>query len=180
VIAPAGALSLLSDVDVEGIRVQRVASEATPLARGEPASTGVASGAIALSAERAGAWAADRAVILVRETASPDDIAGMAAASGLLTARGVRTSHAAVVARQMGKVCIVNCAELSIDPGARRCRIGAGELAEGALLTLDGNTGNVYPGRVEVSQERPEELLALFRSWKAGAEKSKQVGKETG
>jgi pyruvate,orthophosphate dikinase len=170
VLSSAGALSLLSDVDVESIRVQRVASEATPLARGEPASTGVASGAIALSAERAGAWAADRAVILVRETASPDDIAGMAAASGLLTARGVRTSHAAVVARQMGKVCIVNCAELSIDIRARRCRIGAGELAEGALLTLDGNTGNVYSGRVEVSQERPEELLALYRSWKAGAE----------
>jgi pyruvate,orthophosphate dikinase len=71
----------------------------------------------------------------------------------------------------MGKVCIVNCPELAIDTAGRRCRIGAGELAEGALITLDGSTGNVYPGRVEVARERPAELLELYRSWK-GAQAS--------
>jgi pyruvate,orthophosphate dikinase len=107
-------------------------------------------------------------VILVRETASPEDIAGMAASLGLLTARGARTSHAAVVARQMGKVCIVNCAALTIDVLGRRCLIGEQALAEGALVTLDGNTGNVYKGKTEVSEEIPSELVDVFKSWKGG------------
>lgn len=165
-LGPAEGLALLRDIDVGGIVVQRVSSDQAPLARGEPASTGVASGAVALSAERAQKWAPDRRVILVRDTASPDDIAGLAACAGLLTARGVRTSHAAVVARQMGKVCVVNCGELAIDLPGRRCRIGDREFAEGAVISVDGNTGNVYPGHIEVAQERPAELLAVFNAWK--------------
>lgn len=167
-LEPAEGLALLKDIDVGAIVVRRVSSGGTPLARGEPASLGVASGAVALTAERAHKWAADRPVILVRETASPDDITGLAASSGLLTARGVRTSHAAVVARQMGKVCIVNCGALAIDLPGRRCIIGEQVLAEGALLTLDGNTGNVYQGQIEVAEERPVELLEVFKSWKGG------------
>jgi len=167
-LQPAEGLALLGEVDVERIVIQRSSTGERPLARGEPASPGVASGALALTAERAQKWAADRAVILVRETASPDDIAGLAASAGLLTARGVRTSHAAVVARQMGKVCIVNCGELALDLPGRRCRLGEREIAEGALLTLDGNTGNIFPGRIEVTEERPAELLEAYKSWKGG------------
>ena len=169
-LQPAEGLALLGEVDVEKIVIQRSSTGETPLARGEPASPGVASGALALSAERAQKWAADRAVILVRETASPDDIAGLAASAGLLTARGARTSHAAVVARQMGKVCIVNCGDLGIDIPGRRLRVGEHDLAEGSLLTLDGNTGNVYSGRTEVIRERPDGLLAVYNSWKGGPE----------
>jgi len=166
-LEPTEGLALLTDIDVGGIVVRRVSSEGTPLARGEPASTGVAAGALALSAERAVRWSADRPVVLVRETASPDDIAGLAASAGLLTARGVRTSHAAVVARQLGKVCIVNCEALSIDLPGHRCRIGDRELAEGAVITLDGNTGNVYLGHIEVAQERPAELLSVYNGWRS-------------
>jgi pyruvate,orthophosphate dikinase len=165
---PAGALALLKQVDVGAIVVRRVSTGDTPLARGESASTGVASGAVALSAERAQKWASDRPVILVRETASPDDIAGLAASAGLLAARGVRTSHAAVVARQMGKVCIVNCTELAIDQPGRRCRLGEKDVAEGALITLDGNTGNVYLGKIDVTEERPADLLEVYKSWRGG------------
>ena len=168
VLEPAEGLLLLNGIDVGAIVVRRVIAEGAPLARGEPASTGVATGALALTAERAQKWAADRPVILVRETASPEDIAGMAASLGLLTARGARTSHAAVVARQMGKVCIVNCAALTIDVLGRRCLIGEQALAEGALVTLDGNTGNVYKGKTEVSEEIPSELVDVFKSWKGG------------
>jgi pyruvate,orthophosphate dikinase len=166
-IQPAEGLAMLRDIDIENIAVVRVGSGGTPLARGEPASTGVASGGIALTSERAESFSANMPVILVRETASPDDLPGVAASAGLLTSRGIRTSHAAVVARQMGKVCIVNCPDVRPDAEGRRCHIGDRELAEGDVITLDGNTGNVYLGTVAMVRERPMELIETARSWKA-------------
>ncbi|MBM4248227.1 MAG: pyruvate, phosphate dikinase [Euryarchaeota archaeon] len=174
-VRPEGALSMLAEVDIGAIRVRRPVSEGTPMARGVPASTGVASGSVALSPERARSSGASRPVILVRETASPEDLPGLAASAGLLTARGVRTSHAAVVARQLGKVCIVDCGALRIDVQSRRCRLGERDIPEGELITLDGNTGNVYQGRIEVVEETPAELLSAYRSWKEGRDPPREV-----
>ena len=119
------------------------------LAYGLPASPGAASGAIVLDADSAEKRAErGEAVILVRTETSPEDIHGMHAAKGILTARGGMTSHAAVVARGMGRPCVSGCSAVSIDLATRTLRIGHRELAEGDLLTLDGATGSVIAGSV--------------------------------
>ena len=89
----------------------------------------------------------------------------LALGRSFLTARGARTSHAAVVARQMGRVCVVGCESLVIDEARRRCRISGQELREGARITLDGNSGKVFRGEVEYSSERPTALIAMVREW---------------
>src|SRR6185369_6364777 len=106
-------------------------------------------------------------VILVRPDIFTDDIEGIATAEGILTAAGGRTSHAAVVARQLGKVCLVGCTALLLQPGQSGCEIGGVRVAEGDELTLDGNTGSIYRGRLEVVRERPEEELAQLARWRA-------------
>jgi pyruvate,orthophosphate dikinase len=108
-------------------------------------------------------------VILVKEMGTPDDIPRIAICAGILTARGARTSHAAVVARQMGKVCIVNCTDLEIDVPNHKCRLGGRELSEGDVITLDGDTGLVYldHGKVEVVNEKPLALIDVVKSWGA-------------
>jgi len=156
---------MLEDIDIEHIVLRRVRTSDPPLASGISASSGVASGKIALTAEQALQFSGEGPVILVRQTASPDDIQGIGVAEGILTARGARTSHAAVVARQMGKVCIVNCTDLSIDVRRHVCRFGSKVVYEGDTITLDGGTGAVYSGTVEVTHERPEPLLEIVRSW---------------
>jgi pyruvate,orthophosphate dikinase len=166
-IAPREAIERLRDVPLDSIYVQRLATGEGPIGTGISASSGIVAGRIALTGERAEAYAGNGPVILVRETASPDDLPGIDASAGLLTARGARTSHAAVVARQMGKVCVVNCADLAIEAKKHRCRIGQATLGEGDLITLDGSSGRVYAGQVPVIQERPEELLARVRQWAA-------------
>jgi len=119
------------------------------LAYGLPASPGAASGAIVLDADTAEKRAErGEAVILVRTETSPEDIHGMHAAKGILTARGGMTSHAAVVARGMGRPCVSGCAAVSIDLAARTLRIGHRDLVEGDLLTLDGATGAIIAGSV--------------------------------
>jgi pyruvate, orthophosphate dikinase len=136
-----------------------------PLGRGASASSGVAVGEIALDEARAVArHGAGVPVVLVRRDAETSDIAALQAAAGLLTQRGARTSHAAVVARQMGKVCLVGSADLVIDEAARVIRIGERSLREGELLTLDGNNGLIYAGAAQVEMEYPEELLARLES----------------
>jgi len=132
----------------------------TPLARAASASNGVCSGEIALDAERAAArHAAGVSVVLVRRDAETSDIAALESAGGLLTQCGARTSHAAVVARQLGKVCLVGCAELEIDETTRSITLADTTLYEGDWLTLDGNTGAVYLGEVQTEVEYPLELL---------------------
>jgi pyruvate,orthophosphate dikinase len=108
-------------------------------------------------------------VILVRRETVTTDIEGMALAAGILTGSGGRTSHAAVVARQLGKVCLVACPRLDIDLEHRQCRIGATQLNEGDLLSLDGNTGAVYAGRLAPLVERPERALAANAAWRRAA-----------
>jgi phosphohistidine swiveling domain-containing protein len=147
-IAPEEALRRLADIDLAAIARSRFSEPLPqPLARATVAGHGVASGAVALDAAAAERLAAKgRSVLLVRPDAVTSDIAGLAQASGILTAAGSRTSHAAVVARQLGKVCIVGCAQLAVDVARRICRIGSHEIAEADVISLDGNTGAVYRG----------------------------------
>ncbi|SFL75962.1 PEP/pyruvate-binding domain-containing protein [Rugamonas rubra] len=165
VIERAEACRRTAGLDEQALTLRRVAAAdgAAPpaIASASVAGGGVASGAIALDEARARAErAAGRAVILLRRDAETADIGALALADGLLTERGARTSHAAVVARQMGKVCLVACAGLRIDEAARQVTLGGLVLREGELITLDGNEGLVYAGAVGLVSERPLELLA--------------------
>ena len=125
-------------------------SKANPLGKGLPAGPGAAAGKLALTPDRAvDMKAAGQRVILVRQETSPDDIHGMNAAAGFLTARGGMTSHAAVVARQMGKVCVAGCEAVEVVD-AQSVRIGAKVFREGDYLSVNGSTGNVYEGDIPV------------------------------
>ncbi|HET7904084.1 MAG TPA: pyruvate, phosphate dikinase, partial [Candidatus Eisenbacteria bacterium] len=118
------------------------------LAKGLPASPGAAAGRIVFTSEEAVARGAKERVILVRAETSPDDIAGMHAARGILTATGGMTSHAAVVARGMGKCCVVGCDSLRIDYASDSMTIGDRTIKQGEWLTINGATGEVFDGRV--------------------------------
>jgi pyruvate,orthophosphate dikinase len=143
------------------------------LAKGLPASPGAASGAIALDADTAERRAAiGEAVILVRVETSPEDIHGMHAAKGILTARGGMTSHAAVVARGMGRPCVSGASALSIDMNARTLKIGNRELKEGDLITLDGASGEVMAGLVPTIEP---ELVGDFGTLMEWADKHRRM-----
>ncbi|MCC7218052.1 MAG: pyruvate, phosphate dikinase [Burkholderiales bacterium] len=165
VIDAATALTRAEALDPASLVVARVVAEdgngLAPLAQAASANTGVAIGEIALDEARAQARTdAGASVVLVRRDAETADLAALALAQGLLTQRGARTSHAAVVARQLGKVCLVGCGALAIDAAARRVHVGGRVLAEGDVVTLDGNTGSVYAGAARTVAERPLTLLA--------------------
>ncbi|MEZ5976599.1 MAG: pyruvate, phosphate dikinase, partial [Planctomycetota bacterium] len=135
-------------------------------ARGLNASPGAAVGAVILDADTAEIRGrAGEAVILVREETTPDDFHGMLPAKGVLTARGGLTSHAAVVARGMGKPCVVGCEALTIDAARRVARIGQLELAEGDLITIDGTTGAVIPGAVALVPPEISEHFKTVLDW---------------
>lgn len=174
-IDEATALKHLAGYDLEAIENVRLSSPSgPPLCAGVPASAGVAVGAIALDSQEAmRSSAAGRPALLLRPEIATTDIAGLAAAVGVLTARGGRTSHAAVVARQLNKVCIVGCRELDIDAERRVCRLGGRWFHEGDVLTLDSQTGAIYAGRLEVLTEKPLNYLHEINRWKTlVAEKS--------
>lgn len=129
---------------------KKALKKATVLTRGLPASPGAATGQIVFFADDAAAWSAGGAkVIMVRIETSPEDLAGMAAAQGILTARGGMTSHAAVVARGMGKCCVSGAGALNIDYKARTVEIDGVVLNEGDYISLNGSTGEIYQGKVE-------------------------------
>lgn len=124
-------------------------AKAQALAKGLPAGPGGAVGIIALSAEQAEAWASEgKKVILVREETSPEDVAGMHAAEGILTARGGMTSHAALVARGWGKCCIVGCGEVKIYHAKHEVAIGESLFFEGQFISLNGTKGVIYQGEL--------------------------------
>jgi pyruvate, orthophosphate dikinase len=168
IIDPATAVERLRPYDLD--QITRVTLSAAPgvvpLCRATPASTGVASGRVVLDVEAAvAAAAAGDPVVLVRRDASTEDLAALVVARGLLTAEGARTSHAAVVARQLGVVCLVGCRELDVDLETRTLVLGETRLAEGDAVTLDATTGAVYAGSLELMHERPVELLERVRGW---------------
>lgn len=124
--------------------------QAQVLTRGLPASPGAACGQIVFFADDAAEWhAAGKRVVMVRIETSPEDLAGMAVAEGILTARGGMTSHAAVVARGMGKCCVSGAGALNIDYKARTVEVDGVVLKEGDFISLNGSTGEVYKGKVE-------------------------------
>lgn len=166
----ATALKRVEKYDLNKIMRMRLSSSSNlkVLCKGISANRGVAVGKIVLDSEIATNKKATQGepVVLVRQDISTDDIAGMAVCSGLVTNQGGRTSHAAVVARQMDKVCIVGCHAISIDLKERSCTINNNILYEGDYITLDGNTGSVYGGKVNVIIERPIEIIKEIERWK--------------
>ena len=136
------------------------------LTKGLPASPGAASGKIVFDADSAEKAAADgQSVILVRVETSPEDIHGMHAAKGILTARGGMTSHAAVVARGMGRPCVSGAGGIVIDAKAKLLRVGGRELREGDILTLDGATGEVMAGAVATVQPELAGDFGTLMAW---------------
>ena len=121
--------------------------EAAPIGKALGASPGAACGKIVFTAEDAKEWAARKEkVVLVRLETSPEDIEGMKAAQGILTVRGGRTSHAAVVARGMGKCCVSGCGDIVMDEENKKFTLGGKTYHEGDEISLDGSTGNIYDG----------------------------------
>jgi pyruvate, orthophosphate dikinase len=143
------------------------------IARGLPASPGAASGAAVFDADGAEKRAGlGQKVILVRTETSPEDIHGMHAAQGILTARGGMTSHAAVVARGMGRPCVSGAGSVAIDYQARLLRVGGREVREGETITIDGSTGEVMLGAVPTVQP---ELVGDFGTLMAWADRSRRL-----
>ena len=135
-------------------------AQARVLTRGLPASPGAACGQIVFFADDAAKWKADgKEVIMVRIETSPEDLAGMSAAAGILTARGGMTSHAAVVARGMGKCCVSGAGAIMIDYKSRIVEIDGKVLHEGDYISLNGSTGEVYYGEVKT---KPAEVTGDF------------------
>ncbi len=123
--------------------------EATPIGKGLGASPGAACGQIVFSAEDAESWKnAGKKVVLVRLETSPEDITGMKAAQGILTVRGGMTSHAAVVARGMGKCCVSGCGEINMDEENKQFTLAGKTYREGDCISIDGSTGNIYDGLI--------------------------------
>ena len=138
-------------------------------ARGLNASPGAASGAIVLDADTAEERGkAGESVVLVRWETTPDDIHGLIHAAGVLTAHGGMTSHAAVVARGMGKPCVAGCEDLSIDVAAGTLRIGAHDLRAGDVITIDGGSGRVILGAVPLVPPALDENFATILQWADG------------
>ncbi len=136
------------------------------VAKGLPASPGAVTGRVVFSAQDAELWSSrGEKVILVREETSPEDINGMYVSQGFLTARGGMTSHAAVVARQMGKCCVAGCSSLRIDSSQKRLFAGDLEISEGDWLTLDGASGDVLLGQVATTEVDLGEDFQTFLSW---------------
>ena len=137
-----------------------------PLAQGLPASPGAASGHVVFDADRAELLGhAGEKVILVREETKPEDIHGFFAAQGILTSRGGKTSHAAVVARGMGKPCVAGAEGIQVDVKLRQATIGEKVLHEGDYITIDGGTGFVYQGIIPSVEPTFSDELKLLLSW---------------
>jgi pyruvate, orthophosphate dikinase len=144
-------------------------AERTQLARGLPASPGAASGVVVFHAGEAEAKAkAGEAVVLVRIETSPEDIHGIFAARGILTTRGGMTSHAAVVARGMGRPCVVGAGELKIDYEAGTLTVGSHVVRAGEPITIDGGTGEVFLGRVPTVKPELSGDFATLMGWADG------------
>ena len=136
------------------------------IAKGLPASPGAATGRVVFTAEDAEAWAKKgEAVILVRIETSPEDIGGMNVAKGILTARGGMTSHAAVVARGMGKCCVAGVSDIQIDYKARQFTAGQAVVKEGDFISLDGSLGQVYLGKLNTIDSRLSGDFATLMKW---------------
>jgi pyruvate, orthophosphate dikinase len=144
--------------------------KAVKLGQGLPAGPGAASGRICLNADRAVGAAKDGPVLLTRVETSPEDLRGMIAAAGILTSRGGVSSHAALVARQMGKVCVCGAADLEIDYKARTVKVAGKTFKEGDYLSINGTTGEVFAGELKTA---PSEIVKVLVEKKLDPKKSR-------
>jgi len=135
------------------------------IARGLPASPGAASGKVVFTADEAVRLAKKEKVILVRPETTPDDIHGMDAAKGILTARGGMTSHAAVVARGMGKPCVAGCESIRVDLKAEKFFVGKYTVKVGDFITIDGGTGRVITGKVTTKEPEVSGDFGMLMKW---------------
>jgi len=169
-IAPQAALDRIAGIDLAAlVQVSLVAAD-KPVIAGIGASGGIVVGRAAFSSESAERLsAAGDPVILMRPDTSTADVAGFAIAAGIVTSVGARTAHAALVARQMGKPCIVGCSSMTIDVAADRARLAGTAISGSDWITIDGDSGNIYLGRCETVATRPEAELAEIASWRIQA-----------
>ncbi len=162
------ALLRIAPDDLEQMLYPRLDPNArvTPLAQGLPASPGAASGHVVFDADRAEAEAKKgKTVILMREETKPEDIHGFFASKGILTSRGGKTSHAAVVARGMGKPCVAGAEGISVDVQLREAFVGDTVIREGDLVTIDGTSGKVYLGAVPTVEADFSAELNILLGW---------------
>ena len=139
---------------------------ANPIGKGLGASPGAACGQVVFSAEDADAWnQAGKKVILVRLETSPEDITGMKAAQGILTVRGGMTSHAAVVARGMGKCCVSGCGEIAMDEENKKFTLAGKTYTEGDYISIDGSTGKIYDGIIKTVDAEISGNFGTIMSW---------------
>jgi pyruvate,orthophosphate dikinase len=152
-------------------------AKALQLTTGLPASPGAATGQVVFNAEVAEEWAAEgKDVILCRTETSPEDIGGMHAAKGILTSRGGMTSHAAVVARGMGKCCVAGCGEIVIDYKTKSMKAAGKTIKEGGWISLNGSIGTVYAGQIETVEPS---LTGPFGTIMKLADKYRKLGIRT-
>ena len=166
------AIMRIKTTDIEGVfypmidKSQAAQLKSAFLVQGIDAVPGAACGKVVFNAKIAEDMAAKgEKVIIVRKETSPEDVGGMHAAQGVLTATGGKTSHAAVVARGWGKCCIVGCEKLDIDYEKKLFRVGSVTVKEGDFITLDGSAGNVYVGALKLVKPEPPEAYKALMSW---------------
>jgi len=151
--------------------------EAEPIGKALGASPGAACGKVVFTAEDAEEWAKRKEkVILVRLETSPEDIVGMKASQGILTVRGGRTSHAAVVARGMGKCCVSGCTEIVMDEANKKFTLGGKTYHEGDVISIDGTTGNIYDGKIPTVDATVSGDFGRIMAW---ADKYRTLGVRT-
>jgi pyruvate,orthophosphate dikinase len=166
-IAPAQGLQRLQDVALDKLTRQHFPAAHEPIAHGTGASAGIAVGRAAFDSDSAARLAASgEPVILVRPDTSTADVAGFSIAAGIVTAVGGRTAHAALVARQMGKPCVVGCAALVVEPDGQSARLAGAIVKQGDWLSIDGEAGAIYLGRCDVVEDRADAELAEVASWR--------------
>jgi len=162
------ALQRIDGIDLKALDRTTLAVTTDPVISGIGASGGIAVGRAAFDSASAKRLAdAGEPVILLRPDTSTADVAGFAVAAGIVTAVGARTAHAALVARQMGRPCIVGCAALIIDMDADCARLGDAALSAGDWISIDGDSGRIYLGKRDIIVSRPDAELAEIESWRS-------------
>ncbi|QDM23708.1 pyruvate, phosphate dikinase [Tardiphaga sp. vice352] len=167
-IAPKEALQRIDGIDIAALDLTRLADTGHPAITGIGASGGIAVGRAAFDSASAQRLAeSGEPVILLRPETSTADVAGFAVAAGIVTAVGARTAHAALVARQMGRPCIVGCAGLVIDSDTDRAMLGSSAVSAGDWIAIDGDSGRIYLGKREIIVSRPDAELAEIEGWRS-------------
>jgi pyruvate,orthophosphate dikinase len=162
------ALQRLAGIDLAALVQISLVSAEKPVIAGIGASGGIAVGRAAFCSESAQRLAAaGDPVILMRPDTSTADVAGFAVAAGIVTSVGARTAHAALVARQMGKPCVVGCSGMKVDVAADRAQLAGTTISGSDWITIDGDDGNIYLGRSETVASRPEAELAEIATWRS-------------